>query len=96
MDEHELIKAIGTPENIFVGYNGNVNIACASGLSYPVEYIKKLGQSAVEEQKERIEKRKTISVLDDLNTEEIVIPEVKKKTTKGKRNRISLDFLNSL
>lgn len=96
LDEHELIKAIGTPENIFVGYNGNVNIACASGLSYPVEYIKKLGQSAVEEQKERIEKRKTISVLDDLNTEEIVIPEVKKKTTKGKRNRISLDFLNSL
>lgn len=96
LDEHELIKAIGTPENVFVGYNGNVNIACASGLSYPVEYIKKLGQSAVEEQKERIEKRKTISVLDDLNTEEIVIPEVKKKTTKGKRNRISLDFLNSL
>ena len=43
LDEHELIKAIGTPENIFVGYNGNVNIACASGLSYPVEYIKKLG-----------------------------------------------------
>lgn len=96
LDEHELIKAIGTPENIFVGYNGNVNIACAFGLSYPVEYIKKLGQSAVEEQKERIEKRKTISVLDDLNIEEIVIPEVKKKTTKGKRNRISLDFLNSL
>ena len=91
LDEHELIKAIGTPENVFIGYNGN-----ASGLSYPVEYIKKLGQSAVEEQKERIEKRKTISVLDDLNTEEIVIPEVKKKTTKGKRNRISLDFLNSL
>ena len=96
LDEHELIKAIGTPENVFIGYNGNVNIACASGLSYPVEYIKRLGRSAVEEQKERIEKRKTISVLDDLNTEEIVIPEVKKKTTKGKRNRISLDFLNSL
>ena len=96
LDEHELIKAIGIPENVFIGHNGKVNIACASGLSYPVEYIKKLGQSAVEEQKERMNKRKAFSILDDLDTEEIVVPEIQKKTTKGKRNRISLDFLNSL
>lgn len=36
MDEHEIIKAVGTPENIFTGYNGSVNIACLSGLSYPM------------------------------------------------------------
>ena len=46
IDEHELIKAIGVPENVFVGNNGRVNIACASGLGYPVEYITKLGKSA--------------------------------------------------
>lgn len=54
IDEHELIKAIGVPENVFVGNNGRVNIACASGLGYPVEYITKLGKSAVEEQKKRM------------------------------------------
>ena len=42
------------------GYNGSVNIACLSGLSYPIEYIKKLGQSATAEQKQRMDKRKTI------------------------------------
>ena len=66
MDEHEIIKAVGTPENIFTGYNGSVNIACLSGLSYPIEYIKKLGQSATAEQKQRMDKRKSTSLLDDL------------------------------
>ena len=95
MDEHELIKAIGIPENVFMGNNGKVNIACASGLGYPVEYITKLGKSAVEEQKERMDKRKSMVGLDDLDMDNIEIPEVQQKKT-GKRQQISLDFLNSL
>ena len=51
IDEHEIINAIGIPENIFIGNNGNVNIACASGLGFPVEYITKLGKKALEVQK---------------------------------------------
>lgn len=93
MDEHEIVNAVGTPENIFVGYNGSVNIACLSGLSYPIEYIKNLGQSAITEQKQRMDRRKSLSLLDDL--EEVAEPVVamsEKKVT-SKRKRITLDML---
>lgn len=96
IDEHELIKAIGVPENVFVGNNGRVNIACASGLGYPVEYITKLGKSAVEEQKKRMEKRESLSTLDDLGMDNIEVPEIPKKKTPGKRKQITWDFINSL
>ena len=39
IDEKEIINAIGIPENIFTGSNGTVQIVCASGLGFPVEYI---------------------------------------------------------
>lgn len=38
IDEHEIEKAIGVPENIFTGSNGAVNIACASGLKNANSY----------------------------------------------------------
>lgn len=96
IDEHELIKAIGVPENVFVGNNGRVNIACASGLGYPVEYITKLGKSAVEEQKKRMKKRESLSTLDDLGMDNIEVPEIPKKKIPGKRKQITWDFINSL
>ena len=83
-----------TPENIFTGANGNVNIACASGLSYPIEYIQKLGKEAITEQKNRMEKRKSLSLLEDLeDVDTPVMPEVK---TKSKRKQISFDMLQEL
>ena len=94
IDEHELIKAIGTPENVFTGYNGNMNIVCVSGLSFPTEYISKLGKSALAEQKDRLSKRSKQHLLEDLDTEDLVTPEPVKKT--GKRRKITLDFLNEL
>lgn len=94
IDEQELVSAIGTPENIFIGNNGCVNIACASGLGFPVEYISNLGKKALAEQKERISKRKTISILDDLDMEETSVEPVKKPT--NKRKQISLDLLHEL
>lgn len=63
IEEKEIVEAIGTPENIFIGSNGAVNIVCASGLGFPVEYIADLGKKAIEEQKERINKRKKFSIL---------------------------------
>lgn len=66
IDEHEIEKAIGVPENIFTGSNGAVNIACASGLSFPVEYIKKLGKDASDEQRARLSRRQSLTLLDDL------------------------------
>ncbi len=95
IDEKEIVKAIGVPENIFIGNNGNVNIVCASGLSYPIEYITSLGKNAIEEQKQRLQKRKTDSLLDEL--EEVkTAPEIPIKKPTNKRKQISLDLLCEL
>lgn len=93
MDEHEIVNAVGTPENIFVGYNGSVNIACLSGLSYPIEYIKNLGQSAITEQKQRMDRRKSLSLLDDLEEVAEPVVAVPEKKVTSKRKRITLDML---
>ena len=92
MDEHEIIKAVGTPENIFTGYNGSVNITCLSGLSYPIEYIKKLGQSATAEQKQRMDKRKSVSTGRSGGGINPNYPGSRKKST-SKRKRITLDIV---
>lgn len=94
IDEHEIVKAIGTPENIFTGANGSVNIACTSGMSYPIEYIQKLGKEAITEQKSRMEKRKSLSLLEDL--EEVDTPVIPETKTKTKRKQFSLDMLRDL
>lgn len=93
MDEHEIVNAVGTPENIFVGYNGSVNIACLSGLSYPIEYIKNLGESAITEQKQRMDRRKSLSLLDDLEEVAEPVVAVPEKKSASKRKRITLDML---
>lgn len=95
IDEKEIVNAIGVPENIFVGNNGTVNIVCASGLGFPVEYISDLGKKAMAEQKERISKRKSFSILEDLEdvNNDFEIP-VKKETSK--RRQISLDLMREL
>lgn len=95
IDEQEIVKAVGKPENIFVGNNGTANIVCASGCGFPVEYISNLGKKALEEQKERINKRKSFAILDDLEeiVEEEVAPLNKKNT---KRRQISFDLMREL
>lgn len=94
IDEHEIEKAIGVPENIFTGSNGAVNIACASGLSFPVEYITKLGKDALEEQRARLNRRQSLTLLDDLD--EIVSPVVPENKPVNKRKRTSLELLEGL
>lgn len=95
IEEKEIIKAIGTPQNIFVGCGGNINIVCASGLGFPVEYISDLGKKAIAEQKERISKRRSFSILDDLEEVEN-ISDVPLKKESNKRKQISLDLLREL
>ena len=94
IDEQEIISAIGIPENISIGNNGTVNIACASGLGFPVEYISNLGKKAIVEQKERMSKRKSLSLLDDLELEEKITEPVQKPV--NKRRQITLDLLQEL
>ena len=94
IDEQELVNAIGIPENIFIGNNGNFNIACASGLGFPVEYIVNLGKKALAEQKERLNKKKALSILDDLELEES--PVVPAQKPMNKRRQVSLNLLHEL
>ena len=96
INEHEIVKSIGVPENIFIGNNGSVNLACASGLGFPTEYILKLGKSAKEEQKERLDRRKSLSILEDLEMDSLEEPKEPEKKPVNKRRQISLDLLRDL
>lgn len=95
LDEKEIAKAVGTPENIFMGYNGSVNIVCVSGLDFPTEYILNMGKKAVDEQKQRLEKKKVSALLDDLEDLEIETENPVKKSV-NRRRQVSLDLLNEL
>ena len=95
IDEKEIVTAVGTPENIFTGNNGNVNIVCASGLGFPTEYIAGLGKKALQEQKQRMDKKKSFTILDDLDEIEIE-PEIPAKKPANKRRQVSLDLLREL
>lgn len=95
MDEREIVNAVGTPENIFTGNNGNVNIVCISGLEFPTEYIANMGKRAIGEQKKRLERQKSFATLDDLeelNTD----AETSVKKPVNKRRQVSLDLLREL
>ena len=95
IDEKEIVKAVGTPENIFTGNNGSVNIVCVSGLEFPIEYIADMGRKALDEQKRRLEKKKSSGLLDDLEELEIEVENTDKKPTR-RRRKVSLDLLNEL
>lgn len=95
IDEKEIVTAIGTPENIFTGNNGNVNIVCASGLGFPTEYIAGMGKKAISEQKQRLEKKKSFEILDDLEELEME-EEVSVKKPINRRRQVSLDLLREL
>ena len=95
IDEKEIEKAIGIPENIFTGNNGNVNIVCASGLGFPTEYIANMGRKAIEEQKQRIEKKKSSNLLEDLEELEPET-EIPVKKPANRRRQVSLDLLCEL
>ena len=95
IDEKEIVNAIGTPENIFTGNNGNINIVCVSGLEFPTEYIANMGKKAIKEQKQRLERKKSSNLLDDLEELKIEIENTDKKPA-NRRRKISLDLLNEL
>ena len=93
MDEKEIEKAVGIPENIFTGNNGNVNIVCMSGMGFPTEYIASMGKKAIDEQKQRLEKKRSTNLLDDL---EVLETETLIQKPMNKRREISFDLLREL
>ena len=62
-------------------------------MGFPTEYIAKMGKKAIEEQKQRLEKKKSSSILDDLEELENELPEQKPVS---KRREISFDLLREL
>jgi hypothetical protein len=93
MDEKEIVRAVGTPENVFIGCDGHINIVAISGLAFPVSYLTEMGKAAISEQKERVEKRKAFSILDDLD----IVDDIKIVERKISKNRqVSLDLLADL
>lgn len=95
IDEKEIVKAVGTPENIFMGNNGSINIVCASGLEFPTEYIADMGKKAIAEQKQRLERKKSFNSLKDLERLDIENKNIDRKPI-NKHRQISLDLLNEL
>ena len=85
----------GIVSHIFTGNNGKVNIVCASGLGFSTEYIANMGKQAISEQKQRLEKKKSFNLLDDLEELELEI-EIPVKKAANKRKQVSLDLLNEL
>ena len=53
IDIDTLIAELGKPLNISEGWGGKGTLIAASGLSFPIDHITRLGQLAVEGQKER-------------------------------------------
>lgn len=87
IDIDTIITEIGTPKNVFEGYNGHNTLVIASGLSYPVSHVKKLGVLAQKrhEERQRNKKQSSSNKLGDLKfmrDEEKSIVEDKKKPSK--------------
>ena len=60
-----------------------------------VEYITKLGKKALEEQKDRMGKRKAFSLLDDLDVSDLETEPIK-KPAKRKNQSVALSLLDDL
>lgn len=56
-----IINEIGKPQNVFEGYNGKATLISASGLSYPVTHVSKLGEMAQKAYEERQRNKKQVS-----------------------------------
>lgn len=87
VDINKLVAEVGKPLNISEGWGGKGTLIAVSGLTFPIDHVKRLGQLAVEGQRERqrnVEAAKAQSLpgLDFLTVEK---PVVTKESKKGKK-----------
>lgn len=70
----DVIAEVGKPANVFEGYNNGRSLVVASGLSYPVSHVRKLGELAQKVTEERQRSRNMSSQkLGDLEIDEPAI-----------------------
>ena len=65
-------KAVGMPQNVFIGYGAKKTITVLSGLSFPITYLQEIKENAELSHKERIKNRSNSGQLQELNLESIV------------------------
>jgi len=88
----DIIPETGKPLNVFEGYNGHATMVAVSGLSYPIDHLKKIGELAQKATNERLRNRKeSTQKLGDLNLQEdepqMNIIQAKKKSSRLEKLR---------
>ena len=86
----KLVTEFGKPLNSFEGYNSIDTLVAISGLSYPVTYIKTLGELA---QKSLEERKREASTVEKLESLELSFDITSKKESKSVRKRSKLDLI---
>lgn len=91
VDVDTIIKAVGIPQNVFVGYGSKKTATIVSGLSFPITYLSEIREQAEGKYQERMQSRSKISgQLRELDFCGTGMPVVQEKPTKKKMNRLEL------
>lgn len=95
VDTDVIIKEVGIPQNIFLGFNGRKTITVLAGLSFPISYLTTIRKEAEKMWGMRMENRaKMGGMLKDFEFTNTVTPVVVDPPNKRKLNR--LDTLRGL
>lgn len=87
----DVIAEVGKPENVFEGYNGKSTLIVASGLSYPVSHVRKLGELAQKVSEERQRSRSmAVQKLGDLNLVDSVSLNIKEEKPQKKPSKLDM------
>lgn len=57
----EIVNELGKPQNVFEGYNGRATLIAASGMSFPVTHVSKIGELAQKAYEERQRNKRQVS-----------------------------------
>lgn len=94
IDIDAVIKAVGIPQNIFLGYGARKTITILSGLSFPITYLSEIKENAELQHKARLESRGAVHKLSDINLDVPKRQAENRKEAKPKMSR--LDMLRAL
>lgn len=87
----DVIAEVGKPANVFEGYNGKSTLVVASGLSYPVSHVRKLGELAQKVSEERQRSRSmSVQKLGDLKLVDAVSSNIKEEKPQKKPTKLDM------
>lgn len=83
-------KAVGMPQNVFIGYGAKKTITVLSGLSFPITYLQEIKENAEARHKERLKSRNSVGQLQELNLESIVSVSGRSSSVQKKVSRLEM------